>query len=57
MERLNPSGTRVTLTLKQIPYEQSLVRNPRFFMDYLSEFDHALVEFSDLLPAELFNRE
>lgn len=56
VERLQPTGTRVTMSLAEIPYNENLVRSPRLTMDYASEFDHALVELSDIIPADFFGK-
>ena len=57
VERLSPNGVRATMTIKQKPYDRSVVSSGRFTWDYASEFDHALMEFSKLLPDEVFSKE
>ena len=52
MERLSPSGVKVTMTIKATPVSTKQLYSPRFSFDYTSEFDHSLVEFSGILPAE-----
>ena len=47
-------GTRVTLTLAIRPGNSSEVRSPILQVDYAGERDHGLVEFSGILPAELY---
>jgi len=54
VERMEPSGTRVTMTLEILPLDMDLLRAPRFSFDYAGEFDHALLELSDVLPAECY---
>lgn len=50
VERCQPKGTRVTMTLAIPKYNEALLRAPAIQFDYAGEFDHALVEFSQLLP-------
>ena len=52
LERLNPSGVKVTMTIKATPVSTKHLYSPRFSYDYTSEFDHSLVEFSPILPSE-----
>ena len=54
VERLSPSGTKVTMTIQAVEYDPSLVSTTRFPMDYSSEFDHAFTELGSLLPSEAF---
>ena len=50
-------GTRVTLTLALRKNEPGMLRSPVMRVDYTGERDHALVELSDCLPAELYGKE
>lgn len=52
----HPKGisTRVTLTLSIRHSKASTTRSPVLHIDYTGERDHALVELSDVLPAELY---
>lgn len=52
LERLSPTGTRATMTMQILVPTEQLLRAPRFRMDYAGEFDHALVELSDVIPAK-----
>jgi signal transduction histidine kinase len=54
VERLSPSGTRVTMTIQAVAYDAGLVSTTRFPRDYSSEFDHAFTELGSLLPGEAF---
>ena len=47
-------GTRVTLTLAIRAGKAGEVRSPMLQVDYAGERDHGLVEFSNILPAELY---
>ena len=47
------SGTRITMSLA-IRQDASNLRSPLLRIDYAGERDHGLVEFSDLLPASLY---
>lgn len=48
-------GTRVTLTLAIRRNEQPTLRSPVFTLDYTGGYDHALVELSDCLSAEVYD--
>ena len=48
-------GTRVVLTLAIRQKDGSNISSPIFRVDYTGGFDHALVELSDCLAAELFD--
>ena len=54
IERSQPQGAKVTMSLKIIQFDSATLRQPRFQFDYAGEFDHALVELSDILPADLY---
>ena len=54
VERLSPSGTKVTMTIRAIDHDPKLVSTTRFPRDYSSEFDHAFTELGSLLPSEAF---
>lgn len=48
--------TRVTMTLSmRIPASANL-RSPRLKIDYAGEYDHALIELSDALPAQAYSQ-
>lgn len=47
-------GTSVTLTFS-LAQPAGELRSPTFRIDYTGERDHALVEFSDILPPECYN--
>ena len=49
-----PEGTRVTLTMAIRPGSENQLRSPIMKVDYTGEWDHALVEFSDLLPPSVY---
>lgn len=48
-------GTRVTMTMAIRQRKNTLVRNCPMKVDYVGERDHALIELSETLPAELYN--
>ena len=50
-------GTRVTLTLALRKNPPGMLRSPVMRVDYTGERDHALVELSDCLPAELYGKD
>ena len=54
IDRPPQGGTRVTVTLaiRQNPVSQ--LRSPLLKVDYAGERDHALIELSDVLPAEYY---
>lgn len=54
IDRPPQGGTRVTVTLaiRQDPVSQ--LRSPLLKVDYAGERDHALIELSDVLPAEFY---
>ncbi len=54
VDRPENLGNRTTMTLQIRSSRQALVRSPVFRMDYAGEWDHALLELSDCLPAELY---
>ena len=47
------TGTRVTMTMA-IRTDEATLRSPRIRVDYAGEWDHSLVEFSNLLPPSLY---
>ena len=49
-----PEGTRVTLTMAIRTGSENQLRSPIMKVDYTGEWDHALVEFSDLLPPSVY---
>lgn len=48
-------GTRITMALPILPGNGTTLRSPVLRVDYAGELDHGLVEFSELLPAELYD--
>lgn len=54
IQRCASNGTRIIMSLKIMQYSDMLLRAPRFHFDYAGEYDHTLVELSDILPSELF---
>lgn len=50
-------GTRVTMTLALRKPQAGSLRSPRVRMDYAGEWNHLLVELSDVLPPECFQKE
>lgn len=50
-------GTRVTITLPIRPGTGKELRSPILKVDYAGELDHSLIEFSELLPSELYGPE
>lgn len=49
-----PEGTRVTLTMAIRTGVENQLRSPIMKVDYTGEWDHALVEFSSLLPPSVY---
>lgn len=49
-------GTRITLTLAIRQKSDAVLRSPVMRVDYAGERDHALVELSDCLPVELYQK-
>lgn len=47
-------GTRVTMSLQIRKNSSATVRSPIILFDYTGEHDHALVEFSNILPADIY---
>lgn len=47
-------GTRITVSFA-IRQSDTMVRSPRFTVDYAGERDHGLIELSDVLPARLYD--
>lgn len=54
VERLSP-GTRVTMTLNVLGSDRPILKAPNYYFDYASEFDHALVELSPMVPSEFYD--
>ena len=50
-------GARVTMTIAIRQSTSGTLRSPILRVDYAGEQDHALVELSDCLPAELYKKE
>lgn len=47
-------GTRVTMSLTIGNIDSRILRSEIYAVDYAGEYDHALLELSDVLPAELY---
>ena len=47
-------GTRITISISIRNIEGNTLRNDVYSVDYAGEHDHALLELSDVLPAELY---
>ena len=56
IERMNPNGTRVTLTMEIRECNESMLRAPRLYFDYAGEFDHTLVELSDIISSDCYEK-
>ncbi len=54
VDRPEGRGSRTTMTLQIKHNKQTLLRSPVFRIDYAGEWDHALLELSDCLPAKLY---
>lgn len=50
-------GTRVTMTLQIRKPQSGCLRSPKIRMDYAGEWNHLLVELSDVLPPKCFQKE
>ena len=48
------TGTRMTISFA-IRQGETILRSPRMQIDYAGEWDHGLIELSDVLPAHLYN--
>ena len=48
--------TRVTLTLSTRMCSDAPLRSPILIVDYAGEYDHAMVELSDTLPSEVYQK-
>ena len=51
------TGTRVTMTLAIREGDGKTLRSPMLKVDYAGERDHGLLELSNILPAEMYNRD
>lgn len=51
------AGTRITMTLAIRQDTGGNIRSPMLRIDYAGERDHALLELSDILPAELYDSQ
>ena len=51
------NGTRITMTIAIRQEAEGVVRSNRLLVDYAGEWDHRLIELSDVLPAEAFLKE
>ncbi len=54
VDRPDGTGNRTTMTMQIMHSKQANLRTPTVRMDYAGEWDHALLELSDCLPAELY---
>ena len=50
-------GNRITLTIAIRQSKETFVRTNRMLVDYAGEWDHKLIELSDVLPAEVYRRD
>ena len=57
LESPEEGGTRITLTLSIRQAGSNTLRSPRLRVDYAGEWDHGLMELSDVLPDSLFREE
>lgn len=51
------AGTRITMSLAIRQDTRGQIRSPMLLMDYAGERDHGLIEFSETLPAKLYDPE
>lgn len=51
------AGTRITMSLAIRQDTRGQIRSPMLAMDYAGERDHGLIEFSETLPAKLYDPE
>lgn len=49
------TGTRVTMTIAIRSGGDAILRSPRMRVDYAGEWDHSLLELSDILPTSLYD--
>ena len=54
IDQPDSGNTRVTMSMSVCHSKGDLVRSPILRIDYAGETDHGLLEFSDILPAELY---
>ncbi len=54
LQRLEPRGTRATMTLAVRHCSSTVLKSPLLVPDYAGEHDHALLEFSEILPPEFY---
>ena len=57
LEQSAEFGTRVTMTMAIRRSASSMTRSPTMKVDYAGEWNHALLEFSEVLPKELYHSE
>lgn len=57
VDRCSDGGTRVTMTLSIRQSASTMLRSPMLRVDYAGERDHCLLEFSETLPAHLYEKE
>ena len=56
VDKPREGGTRITLTLRILPFKNAGFHSPILRVDYTGERDHALVELSEQLPADLYKK-
>jgi signal transduction histidine kinase len=56
VDRIGDGGTRVTMTLAIRHSSATMLRSPILRVDYAGERDHCLLEFSETLPAHLYEK-
>lgn len=54
IEQPKDQGARITMTMEIRQNAASSLRSPTLMVDYAGEWDHSLIELSDVLPAELY---
>ena len=51
------TGTRVTMTMAIRSGSSTTLHSPRIRVDYAGEWDHSLLELSDILPTSLYESQ
>ena len=57
IDRPNQGGTGITLTIPIVQSSGNSLRSPALRVDYGAERDHALLELSEILPVQLYQKE
>ena len=57
IEQPADQGMRITMTLTVRQSKNATVRSPILSVDYAGEWDHSLIELSEILPAEFYREE